>query len=91
MPSIDIRRNHALNAKQARKAVDRVAARIAEEFAIECAWEGDTLEFARSGVSGHITLEDKEVRIRADLGFLLLPLRGRIKEEIERYLDKEFA
>ena len=91
MPSIDIHRRHDKSTKEAKAAVERVAAKITEKFDVECAWSGNTLAFERSGVSGEIVLGKGEVRITANLGFLLMALRGPIEAEIHKVLDKEFA
>ncbi|MDX2299266.1 MAG: polyhydroxyalkanoic acid system family protein [Xanthomonadaceae bacterium] len=90
MSHIDIRKRHTKSQKEARAAVDRVAAHIAEKFDIQCAWEGSTLEFSRSGVDGHITLARNEIHVHATLGFLLGMLKRPIEDEISRYLSEEF-
>lgn len=91
MPSIDICRPHQKSMKEAKAAVERVAERIAEKFSVECGWTGHTLEFARSGVKGEISLTRGEVRVIAHLGFLLMALKGPIEAEIHKYLDREFG
>lgn len=91
MPNIDIRRRHNRKPEDARAAVDRIAAHIAEKFEVDCAWTGDVLEFSRAGVDGHIALEKNEIHVYANLGFLLSMLKTPIEAEIQRYLDREFA
>jgi len=91
MSHIEIRKPHNKPLKQARACVDRVAKHIAEKFDIEYVWVGSTLEFSRSGVEGHITVDSDEIHVRATLGFLLGMLKGPIEDEIQRYLDQEFS
>lgn len=91
MPSIDIRRPHDKSMKEAKAAVERVAAKIQEKFDVACGWNGNTLEFERSGVHGEISLGKGEVRVIANLGFLLMALRGTIESEIHKYIDREFG
>ena len=91
MPSIDISRPHSLSIAAAKKAVNRVAAHIAEKFEVDSAWQGNTLVFRRSGVDGHIQVEAKSVRVTVELGFLLMAIRGPIEREIHQYLDREFS
>jgi len=91
MPSIDIRRSHDKSIKEARAAVERVAAKINEKFHVECGWNGNSLEFERSGVHGSISLGKGEVRVVANLGFLLSALKGTIESEIHKYIDREFG
>ena len=91
MPSIDITQPHSKPKKEARAAVDRVAEKIGERFQVECGWNGDTLAFNRSGVTGEIILGPKDVRVVVNLGFLLSALKGPIESEIHRVLEREFA
>lgn len=91
MPSIDITRNHSVPLAEARKKVQRVADHIAKKFDVACQWEGNTLQFRRSGVDGHIKVSAKQVHVTADLGFLLMALRGSVEREVNRYLDEEFT
>ena len=91
MPSIEIHRRHDKSMKDAKAAVERVADKIAEKFDVSCGWNGNTLEFERSGVHGKISLSKGEVHVVANLGFLLMALRGTIEAEIHKYLDREFG
>ena len=56
MSRIDIRHPHSLSKAKARKAIEDVARKLAEKFDMDYGWEGDTLNFSRSGVDGHIVL-----------------------------------
>jgi putative polyhydroxyalkanoate system protein len=91
MPRIDIRRTHALPLEEARTVVDRVAARMREKFGMDCRWQGDALAFSRPGVKGAIAVAAGEVRVDAELGLMLAPLKGTIEQEIRRKLDEHFG
>ena len=91
MSDISIRRAHALNHKQARQAADKMAKKLEEAFDMEFEWDGDTLNFRRSGVDGELTLHDKEVQIDVRLGFLLAMMRPKIEASIMENLDKAFS
>jgi putative polyhydroxyalkanoate system protein len=91
MATIDVCRTHGKPLDEARAAVEGLAAKMAERFAVQCAWEGDTLHFQRPGVDGHIALSADAVRVHAHLGFLLTALKGPIEAEIHRVLDEQFS
>lgn len=91
MPSIDIKRSHSRPLPEARKSVQRVAEHIAQKFDVSCEWDGNTLNFSRSGVDGHIEVNPRQVHVTAELGFLLMAIRGSVEREIHRYLDEEFG
>ena len=91
MPGIDIRHKHSMPLPKARKAVEEVAKKLAERFDIQYDWYGDDLNFSRSGVDGKIALEAKQLRVTAQLGFLLSALKGPIESEIKRVVDERFS
>ena len=91
MSDIDIRHPHSLPPQQARAAVERLAETLAERFGVRYAWSGDALEFQRSGVHGHVSLEPGALHVTARLGFLLGAMRGSIESEIRRVLDERFG
>lgn len=91
MATIRIHRTHALGMAKAKKAVDKVAKHIRERFEIEAHWKHNVLEFSRSGVDGHISVEIDSVSVLAHISWLLLPIKGTIESEIRRHLDEEFG
>lgn len=91
MPSIDILHTHSLPHAQARKAVEEVARKLGERFGIEYQWAGDTLNFNRAGVDGKIALGGSNLRVTANLGFLMSAFKGPIESEIRRVLDERFS
>ena len=91
MPSIDIRRPHALPLAEARAIVDKVGSRMQEKFGMTSQWQGDTLNFSRSGVKGSIAVAANEIHVNAELGLMLAPLKGMVEHEIQRKLDEHFA
>ena len=91
MSRIDIRHAHAMPVKQARKAVQEVAEKLSERFGMDYDWDGDVLNFNRSGVDGHIALEPNQLHVTAKLGFLLAALKGPIEQEIKRVLSERFS
>jgi putative polyhydroxyalkanoate system protein len=91
VPKIDIRRSHQLSIPEARALVDQVAARMHEKFGMDGKWQGDTLRFSRSGVSGTIVVSSDAIQVNAELGMMLAPLKGMVEQEIRRKLDEHFA
>jgi putative polyhydroxyalkanoate system protein len=91
MAVIDIRRPHKSSIKAAKTAVERVAKAIAKEYGIDHHWEGDKLQFDRSGVKGHIAVAKNELHVRVELGFLMSAMKSVIEREIERKLDEQLG
>ena len=91
MAEIRIHREHALGLKKAREIAWQWAEQVEEKFDLECTvHEGndeDTVEFARSGVKGELTVAADRFELVAQLGFLLGAFKGTIEGEIQKELD----
>ena len=91
MSDIKVRRNHSLPLDEARKAAEKVAARLQKDFELDYAWKRHVLHFERTGVHGELHVTDHDVRLEARLSFLLAFLKPRIEREIDEQFDKYFA
>lgn len=91
MSHIDIKRSHKLPQAEAREKVEQIAKHLGRKFAMDHEWEGNTLHFSRSGVDGQIKVGARQIHVVAQLGFLLMALKGPVEREIHRYLDEEFS
>ncbi len=89
--AIDICRTHGFSMTRAKAAVQKTANSIGQRFGINSHWDGDVLHFERSGVSGQIQVSPDQVRVQAELGFLLGTMKPMIEKEICEQLDKNFA
>lgn len=88
MAVIDIKRSHGGTVKTTKVAVTRVAKSLGKEYGVQYIWEGDTLQFERSGVQGTIVITKTVLHVRAELGFLMAMMKATIEREIERLLDE---
>jgi putative polyhydroxyalkanoate system protein len=91
MSTIDIHAYHSLSHEDALNAADELSIDLAEKFGIDYGWEDEVIHFERPGVSGQILVQETELRIQANLGFMLMMLKGPIEQEIIRYLKEHFG
>lgn len=91
MSHIDMCARHAMSRQEAQQAADDLARDLAEKFEIDYGWDGDHIHFDRPGVNGMITVRENEIRIKADLGLMLIFLKPRIEHEIVDYLQSHFG
>ncbi len=91
MADISIRQTHKLPHKKAKAAAQKVADQMAEEYDMASEWDGDVLLFKRSGVSGSLTLSDKEAHLEVFLGFLFKAFAPTIEEKVAAKMKKVFA
>jgi putative polyhydroxyalkanoate system protein len=91
MSVIDMRAHHTMSKEDAQEAADELARDLAQKFSIDYGWDEDEIHFERPGVNGVITVGQKEIRIKARLGILLMMLKTRIEDEIVDYLENHFG
>jgi len=91
MSYIDMHARHSMRREEAQSAADELAGDLARKFDIDYGWEGDHIHFERPGVNGTITIREKEIRIEARLGLMLMFLKPQIENEITRYLRDHFG
>lgn len=91
MADINIVQAHALSPKKAREAAQTVADKMAEEYDLTCAWDGDVLRFARSGVEGSLTLGKKEAHMQIKLGFMFSVFSAKIESKVMQNMQKVFG
>ena len=91
MADIEIRRVHGLGMKAARAAAERMADHLGKKFDLKGTWSGNVLRFERPGVTGSLSITDKDLDLSVALGFLLKAMKGSIQNAIEEELEKLFA
>ncbi len=91
MADITIHQPHRLTPSKARAAAEKVADEMASEFDMAIDWQGDVLNFKRSGVSGTLTLLDSAAQLDITLGFMLKAFAPKIEEQVGRNMEKVFA
>ena len=90
MADIHIQRSHELEHAKARDAVAKIAVHLQEKYQLNYRWEGDSVHFKRTGVSGLLQLTANEIMLQVRLGFLLTPFKHQIEREIHSYIDSVF-
>ena len=91
MADINIVQQHKLTAVKAREAAQQVADKLAQEYDLACAWDGDVLRFERSGVDGTLTLEKEQAQLQIKLGFMLSAFASTIEGKIAEKMRKVFT
>lgn len=87
MAKIHIKRSHNLSQDEARARVEEIAEDLKTKLDAEYAWEGDSLQFHRSGASGSIDLGDGFIELNIKLGMLLTPMKARIEDSIREHVN----
>jgi putative polyhydroxyalkanoate system protein len=88
MPTINITRKHALSHKKAKAVAEKIAKDLHRRFGLHYAWNGDHIEFSRTGVQGSMSVGKDRITLDAQLGWLLTPLKPSIEQAIVAELDR---
>lgn len=91
MADIHIVQVHSLTPTKAREAAQKVADKMAAEYDLACAWDGDVLRFERSGVEGSLTLASRQAQMDLKLGFLFSAFSAKIESKIAENMQKVFG
>src|SRR5687768_4628422 len=90
MADIEIKRAHGLGTKAARTQAERMAEQLGRKFDLKGDWAGNVLRFERPGVTGSLTVGEKDLKLSVALGFLLKAMKGSIEKAVEQELDSLF-
>ncbi len=91
MSDIKIEKHHSLGRDEAHRRVVEMAPKLRDKYGVKLDWQGDKAQLKGSGVSGHIDIDDSKVEVQLKLGLLLRPMSGKIREAIERQIDRALA
>ena len=90
MADIELHRVHNLGVQAAREAAEGMADKLGRQFGLKGDWHGNVLRFERPGLTGSLTLTEKDLRLSVALGFLLKAMRGSIEQAVNEQLDAIF-
>jgi putative polyhydroxyalkanoate system protein len=90
MADIDFRGAHGVDAQSARASAERIERELGERFGLRGEWDGDTLRFSRSGVSGFLRIGEEELHLSVTLGMLLKALKSPIERAVGAQLATLF-
>lgn len=88
MSVIDVHRAHTLDKDHAREAAESLARDLASQFDVDYQWEGDHLNFKRSGVKGYLNLGRDDLHVHLELGMLFRPFKAKIEQEVHKQLNR---
>jgi putative polyhydroxyalkanoate system protein len=92
MSHIRITKRHHLTHRKAKEAAEAVARDLHKRFGLAYEWDGDCVEFSRTGLAGKLHVLTDQVRLDCKLGLVMSvfkpALEGAVHEEFDRYFGK---
>jgi len=91
MARIAIEKGHHLSHKKAKEAAEKVAVDLKKRFELDYRWKGDAIEFERTGLAGTLRVGKDDVRLDAELGFMLSLIQPALESAVHKEFDKYFG
>ena len=92
MPKFEVEVPHQLALPDVRSRLERAKGKLESAYGANCTWDGDDkLLVARKGLQAVVHLEPTRLRIDVELGLLLSPLAGSIRNGITKQLTELLA
>ena len=89
MPKFEVDIPHTLQPDDVRQRLGRATAKLEREYGATCRWEGeDALIVSRKGLEARVAVEPSRLHVDVELGFLLSPMAGSIRNGITKQLTE---
>ena len=89
MPKFEVDSPHALQVDDVRQRLGRATAKLEKDYGATCRWEGDSsLIVSRKGLEARVAVEPARLHVHVELGFLLTPMAGSIRNGITKQLTE---
>ena len=89
MAKISLTHPHDRDPADVKQQVDELAQKLKANYGVSCHWEGETLCFERSGLSGQLEVQPQQVAVDVKLGMLYSPMKGKIESELKKVLAEK--
>jgi putative polyhydroxyalkanoate system protein len=92
MPKFDVDIPHTLAPEVAKARLAGATPKLEKDYGATCTWQGERqLLVSRKGLDARVNIEEQRIHIELNLGFLLTPLSGAIKNGITKELSNILA
>ncbi|MBD1551847.1 polyhydroxyalkanoic acid system family protein [Pseudomonas typographi] len=91
MSQITVVREHQLGYETARERAEKLVEKLVSKYDMQAAWDGDTVQLKRSGMTGQVQVAADTVQVDLTLSTMLSMMGGVIETEIGKALDKYLA
>lgn len=92
MSGFHLSKTHSMPRDELRATARALADRLEAQHGMRAQWQGDDVVAIRgSGVEGRLSIDDRRVDVDVKLGLLASAFQGRLRAEIQRYLDDNIS
>lgn len=92
MSGFRLSKTHSMPREELRETARALANRLESQHGMRARWQGeDVVAITGSGVEGRLSIDDRQVEVDVRLGLLASAFQGRLRAEIQRYLDDNIS
>lgn len=91
MAGFRLSKTYTMPREDLREAAEGLTQQLERQHGVRSEWQGDTVRIKGSGVEGLLSIEDGVVDVSVRLGLLASAFQGRLKAEVQRYLDEHVS
>lgn len=92
MAEFSLSKNHSMQRAELRDTARALAERLEAQHGMQAKWQGeDVVAIKGSGLEGRLSIDDRHIQIDIKLGLLASAFQGKLRAEIQRYLDEHIS
>ncbi|MFN2327996.1 MAG: polyhydroxyalkanoic acid system family protein [Chromatocurvus sp.] len=92
MSEFRLSKTHTMSREALRETARSLAERLEAQHGMRAHWQGDDVVAIKgSGLDARLSIDDRQIEVNVRLGFLASPFQGRLRAEIQRYLDDNIS
>ncbi len=89
MPKFKVDIPHTLDAADAKTRLEKAQSKLEAEYGAKCSWAAaDVMQVTRKGLDATVKVEANRLAVDVNLGFLMTPMMGPIRDGITARLTK---
>ena len=86
--AVQINRAHTLGKQKARAMVEDIAVSLRQKLGLHYEWQGDHLTFKRTGITGHIDVQEDTVDVYIKRSRLVPVSESWIRTQVEAVMNQ---
>ncbi|MFN2287075.1 MAG: polyhydroxyalkanoic acid system family protein [Chromatocurvus sp.] len=92
MSTFHVSKSHSMPREELRETARALADRLRAQHGMRASWQGDDVVAIKgSGFEGRLSIDDQQIKVDVRLGMLASAFQGRLRAEIQRYLDDNIS
>lgn len=92
MSEFRLSKTHTMSREALRETARALADRLEAQHGMQAHWQGeDNVAIKGSGLDGRLSIDDRQIEVNVKLSFLASPFQGKLRAEIQRYLDDNIS